>query len=112
MASEGGLPGMPAKVVVMYGTPTDAATFQRQYTDEHIPLAKRIPGLRSFEVSDGTVNTPAGPAPYASIVLLTFDSLADLQAGVGSPEGQAAVAHAQQIATGGLSIYIYESREV
>ncbi len=103
---------MPAKVVVMYGTPTDAATFNRQYTDDHVPLAKKIPGLRAFEVSDGPINTPAGPAPYANIVLLTFDSLADLQAGVASPEGGAAIAHAQQIATGGVSMYIYESREV
>jgi uncharacterized protein (TIGR02118 family) len=102
---------MPAKVVVMYGTPTDAATFRQQYTDDHVPLAKAIPGLRSFEVSDGPVNTPAGPAPFASVVLLTFDSMADLQAGMSSPEGGAAVAHAQQIATGGMSIYICEFRE-
>ncbi len=103
---------MPAKVVVMYGTPTDAVTFQRQYTDDHIPLAKKIPGLRAFEASDGPITTPAGPAPFVSIVTLSFDSLADLQAGLGSPEGGAAVAHAQQIATGGLSVYMYESREL
>ncbi len=102
---------MSAKVVVMYGTPTDAALFNRQYTDDHVPLAKKIPGLRSFEASTGPINTPAGPAPFEVIATLTFDSLADLQAGVGSAEGQAAVAHAQQIATGGVSMYIYETHK-
>ena len=102
---------MSAKIVVMYGTPTDAATFAREYADDHVPLAKQLPNLRSLEVSDGPVHTPAGPAPYASVVILSYDSLADLQASVGSPEGAAAVAHAQQIATGGVSMYFYESRD-
>jgi uncharacterized protein (TIGR02118 family) len=94
-------------MLVMYGTPTDPAAFSKGY-DAHIPIAQKIPGLRTFEVNRGPIGTPAGPAPYETIALLTFDSMADLQAGLGSPEGQAAVAHAQEIATGGLSVFIYE----
>ena len=103
---------MSAKIIAMYGTPTDAATFDQRYVGEHLALAKKIPGLRSFEVSSGPIGTPAGPAPYHSVVILTFDSLADLQAGAASPEGGAAVAHAQEIATGGVSFYLFETREV
>ena len=103
---------MPAKIVVMYGTPTDAETFNQRYTGEHLSLVKKIPGLRSFEVSNGPINTPAGPAPYETIAILTFDSMADLQTAGSSAEGGAATAHAQEIATGGVSMYIYESREV
>jgi uncharacterized protein (TIGR02118 family) len=98
---------MPATMLVMCGTPTDQAAFSKAYA-VHIPITQKIPGLRSFEVNRGPIGTPAGPAPYETIALLTFDSMADLEAGFGSPEGQAAVAHAQEIATGGLSVFIYE----
>jgi uncharacterized protein (TIGR02118 family) len=98
---------MPATLLVMYGTPTDPAAFSKAYA-AHIPMTQKIPGLRTFEVSHGPIGTPAGSAPYETIALLTFDSMADLQAGLNSPEGQAAVAHAQEIATGGLSVLIYE----
>jgi uncharacterized protein (TIGR02118 family) len=102
---------MPATLLVMYGTPTDPAAFSKDYA-VHIPMAQKIPGLRTFEVSRGPINPPGGTAPYETIALLTFDSMAELQAGLGSPEGQAAVAHAQEIATGGLSVFIYERQAV
>lgn len=103
---------MPATLLVMYGTPKDPAAFSKEYAAVHIPLTQKIPGLRAFELSRGTINTPAGPSPYETIALLTFDTMADLQAALGSPEGQAAVAHAQEIATGGLSAFIYEREPV
>jgi uncharacterized protein (TIGR02118 family) len=92
----------------MYGTPKDPAAFAKEYAAVHVPLTQKIPGLRSFEVSRGGINTPAGPAAYELIALLTFDSVDDLQTALGSPEGQAAVAHAQKIATGGFSAFMYE----
>ena len=102
---------MPAQALVMYGTPADTAIFHQRYQDEHIAMARKIPGVRGFRMSKGPINTPVGPAPYEVIVVLTFDSMDDLQAGFGSAEGQAAVAHAQEIATGGLSVYLYESED-
>lgn len=48
-----------ASLVVMYGTPGDAAAFDRYYRETHIPLAKTIPGLRRYEISRGPVVTPA-----------------------------------------------------
>ncbi len=34
-----------AQVVVMYKTPKDTAAFDKHYSEIHIPLAKKIPGL-------------------------------------------------------------------
>ena len=51
-----------AQLVVMYKTPKDAAAFDKHYAEKHIPMAKKIPGLRKYEVSKGPVATPAGPS--------------------------------------------------
>ena len=42
-----------ARLVVMYKTPKQAEAFDRYYFESHVPLAKRIPGLRKYEVSKG-----------------------------------------------------------
>ena len=44
-----------ARLLVMYKTPRDAAAFDRHYAERHIPLAKKIPGVRKYEVSKGGV---------------------------------------------------------
>ena len=51
-----------AHVVVMYKTPKDTAAFDKYYFETHVPIAKKIPGLRKYEVSKGPVATPAGPS--------------------------------------------------
>ena len=101
-----------AQLVVMYKTPKDAAAFEKHYFEKHIPVAKRIPGLRKYEVSQGPVATPAGPSAYHLVALLHFDSLAAIQGAFGSAEGQAAVADVQKFATGGVDIFMFDTRQV
>jgi uncharacterized protein (TIGR02118 family) len=101
-----------AQLVVMYKTPKDAAAFEKHYFEKHIPVAKRIPGLRKYEVSQGPVATPAGPSVYHLVALLHFDSLAAIQGAFGSAEGQAAVADVQKFATGGVDIFMFDTRQV
>ncbi len=95
-----------ARLLVMYRTPQDAGAFDRYYAETHVPIAKRIPGLRKYEISRGAVGTPAGPSNYHLVAILQFDDVAAIQAGVGSPEGQAAVADLQNFATGGVSFAV------
>ncbi len=40
-----------AELVVMYKTPKNAAAFDKHYSEKHIPLAKKIPGLRKYAIS-------------------------------------------------------------
>jgi uncharacterized protein (TIGR02118 family) len=101
-----------AQVVVMYKTPKDAAAFDKHYSEIHIPLAKKIPGLKKYEVSQGPVATPAGPSGFHLIAVLTFDNMAALQAGFGSAEGKAAGADVAKFATGGADMILFDTREV
>ncbi len=100
-----------ARLLVMYKTPQDAGAFDRYYVEKHVPCAKRIPGLRNYEVSRGTVGGPAGASGYHLIAILQFDDMAAIQAAVASPEGQAAVADLKNFATGGADIYMFETRQ-
>lgn len=101
-----------AKLVVMYKTPTDVAVFDEHYFGKHVPLAKGLPGLRSYEVSQGSVATPGGPSGYHLIATLEFDDLTAIQNAFASPEGRAAVADVGVIATGGVDMVMFEAREV
>jgi uncharacterized protein (TIGR02118 family) len=49
-----------ARLVVMYRDPKNVDVFDKYYFEKHIPIAKRIPGLRKYEVSQGPVVTYAG----------------------------------------------------
>jgi uncharacterized protein (TIGR02118 family) len=101
-----------AQLVVMYKTPKDAIAFNEHYFEKHIPIAKKIAGLRKYEVSQGPVATPAGPSGYHLVAILHFDNLAAIQGAFGSAEGQAAVADVQNFATGGVDIFMYDTRQV
>jgi uncharacterized protein (TIGR02118 family) len=101
-----------ARLVVMYRTPKDAAAFDKHYFGTHVPIAKKIPGLRRYEVSQGPVATPAGPSGFHLIATLHFDDLAAVQRAFASPEGQAAAADVQTFASGGADMFFFDSREV
>ena len=101
-----------AQLVVTYHTPKDAAAFDKHYADKHIPIAKKIPGLRKYQVSKGPIATPAGPSGAYLIATLTFDDMAAVQAAFASPEGQAAAADVPTFASGGADMMFFDTREV
>ena len=101
-----------ARLVVMYRTPKDAGAFNKYYFETHVPIAKRIPGLKKYEVSQGLVLTPAGSSGFHLIATLHFDDLAAIQRAFASAEGQAAAADVQIFATGGVDMFLFDSREV
>jgi uncharacterized protein (TIGR02118 family) len=101
-----------AELVVMYKTPKDTAAFDKHYFEKHIPLAKKIPGLRKYSVSQGPVATPAGPSGFHLIAILTFDSLAAIQAAFASGEGRATAADLPNFASGGADMILFDTREV
>ena len=64
-----------AQLVVMYKNPKDKTSFDKYYFERHVDIAKKLPGLRNYEVSQGPVATPAGPSDYHLVTILHFDSL-------------------------------------
>jgi len=101
-----------ARLVVMYRDPKNRDVFEKYYFETHIPIAKRIPGLRKYEVSQGPIMTPAGPSEFHLIATLHFDDLPAFQRAFASAEGQAAAADVQRFATAGADMYFFASREV
>ena len=101
-----------ARLVVMYRTPKDAAAFDKYYFETHIRTAKKIPGLKKYEVSQGPVVTPAGPSGLHLIATLHFDDLAAIQRAFASAEGQATAVDVQTFATGGVDMFLFDSREI
>jgi uncharacterized protein (TIGR02118 family) len=101
-----------ADVVVLYKTPKDPAAFDKYYAETHIPLAKKMPGLRKYQVSQGPVVSAAGPSGSHLIATLTFDSVAAVQSAFGSAEGKATAADVPKFATGGADILFFDSKEV
>jgi uncharacterized protein (TIGR02118 family) len=64
-----------AQLLALYHQPPDPAAFDRYYFETHVPIAKKVPGLRSYIVNDGPLNLIAGsPAPYL-IAELSFDTM-------------------------------------
>jgi uncharacterized protein (TIGR02118 family) len=103
-----------ARMVVIYRTPKDVTAFDRHYFDIHVPLAKKIPGLRKYEVSDGPIATPIGAPNIHRIGTLYFDDLAAIERAFVSPEGRAAGADRRVIAPddSGVEMFLFDHREV
>ncbi len=98
-----------ALLIAVYKTPKDKAVFDRYYRETHAPLAKKIPGLKAYEISKGPVAMPGGTSNVYLVACLTFDSMAALQAGLASPEGQAAAADLANFADGGAELMMFDT---
>jgi uncharacterized protein (TIGR02118 family) len=101
-----------ARLLVIYKNPKDAIAFDKHYFGTHVPIAKKIPGLRKYEVSQGPVGTPAGPSTFHLVATLHFDDMAAIQQAFASPEGQAAAADVQTFTTDPPHMLLFDSREV
>jgi uncharacterized protein (TIGR02118 family) len=64
--------------------------FVAHYRDVHIPITRRFPGVRQYDVFP--VGGEEGPDAFA---LMAFDSAEDFQAVFATPEGQEAMADSE-----------------
>ena len=101
-----------AQLVVMYKTPKDPTAFDEYYFAKHVPIAKKLPGLRKYQVTQGPVASPAGDSGIHLIATLDFDNMAAIQAAFASPEGQAAAGDVPTFATGGADMFMSETKTV
>ncbi|MEH2511826.1 uncharacterized protein (TIGR02118 family) [Nitrobacteraceae bacterium AZCC 1564] len=101
-----------AQLVVTYKTPKDPAAFDKYYAETHIALAKKIPGLRKYQISHGPITSLTGASDAYLIAILTFDSAAAIQSGLASPEGQAAAGDLPNFASGGADLILFDSKDL
>lgn len=101
-----------AKLYAIYQQPRDPAAFDAYYFGTHVPLAKKIPGLRSYEVTRGDVLGMAGKHAVYLVATLEFDSVPAIAAAMASPEGQATAADLANFASAGVDVMFGETHLV
>ena len=101
-----------AKLIALYKQPADAAAFDRYYHSTHIPLAKTVPGLRRYEISNGAVVAPQGGASLYLVAVLSFDSMDAIQQALASPQGVATAADLANFAQAGVELLLFDSKDV
>lgn len=102
-----------AQMVVVYKTPDDVEAFDRHYFGVHVPLAKKLPGLRKYEVSAGPITMLGSAADTYFVAVLHFDSVAAIRSAFASPEGQACGADRRKLATDdGFQTFLFDSKEL
>ena len=87
------------KVVVLLRRPPTwtRERFHRWWLDEHVPYAKKLPGLTKYRVCLVTGSTShEGREPWDGIAELWFESREDLEAAWSSDAGKTALAHSQE----------------
>jgi uncharacterized protein (TIGR02118 family) len=78
-----------ARMLVIYKTPKDVKAFDKHYWEVHIPLAKNLPGLKKYEVSQGPISVVSGDKNTYLVATLYFDSMAAIKEAFASECGQA-----------------------
>lgn len=101
-----------AKLIALYNHPEDPAAFDRYYHSTHVPLAKAIPGLRRYEISNGAIGTAYTDSPYHLIAILSFDSMEAIQAAMDSPEGKATAGDLSNFAQAGVELVTFDDRDI
>ncbi len=99
------------RLTVLYGHPTDPAAFDRYYHETHLPIARRMQGLKGWTIGKCESAVAGEKPPYYMIVGLYADSRADLESILATPQGQAAIADVPRFATGGFS-FMFDDESV
>lgn len=101
-----------ASILALYHQPADPAAFDEHYRSVHIPLTKKLPGLRTYRVSKGPVRALQGESSYYYIAEMMFDSADAMREALRSPEMQAVAEDLPRFATGGVTALRFDTEEV
>jgi uncharacterized protein (TIGR02118 family) len=101
-----------ARLIVLWDAPEDPLEFGRHYREVHIPLARRMSGLRRYTLSRNLDGVRGGD-PCFAIAELDFDDMPSLREALRSPEGRAVAADADLMATwAGVRGMVYELEDL
>jgi uncharacterized protein (TIGR02118 family) len=97
------------KLIVLFSQPEDPGAFEDHWASRHVPLVQKIPKVQRVESAKVTGTPDGSQPPYHRVAELSFDSAEDMQAALGSAEGQEAVGDFQNFATGGVTVLVAET---
>lgn len=100
------------RVSVLYGNPTDPATFDQYYRDVHIPLAKKMNGLTRWTLTWSSGQDGELDESIYLVADLYAESKEAMDAIFASPEGLAAAADVPKFATGGSTMIFGTEEQV
>ncbi len=98
------------RLTVLYGHPNDPEAFDRYYHEVHLPIAKRMKGLKGWTIGKCESTEPGQKPAYYMIVGLYAESRAAMDAILVSPEGQATIEDVPKFATGGVTFSTMTNR--
>jgi len=87
---------MTARFLVLYETPADPAAFDRHYREVHLPLARKLPGLRRYTVGREPAGVRGGE-PCHLVAELEWDTMEELRAAFAGPEGRACAEDSERL---------------
>lgn len=82
-------------------------TFRRRYAEEHLPLIRKVPGLRSVHTAS-IERQLMGDADLVLITRMIFDDHVALDAGLASDEMRVAGRNLRDVAPGIVELFIAE----
>lgn len=85
------------------------ATFRRRYAEEHLPLIRSLPGLRTLRVN--RVVHAFDETDLVMVTEMVFGDRATLDAALASPEMRAAGRNLREIAPGISTVVIVEPED-
>jgi uncharacterized protein (TIGR02118 family) len=98
------------KLVALYRKPEDVAAFDAHYNGTHLPLTRKVPGLRRLEITRIT-GAPMGETKFHVMAELYYDSVEAMNAANASPEGKATVRDLMGFAANVVTLFYGEVDE-
>jgi uncharacterized protein (TIGR02118 family) len=92
------------KLIVTYKKPADVDAFMDHYTNVHIPLVEKIPGLARTEINRVTGSPMGGEPDLFMIVEMSFPDAETFKTAMRSPENMATGKDAMGFAKGLFSV--------
>jgi uncharacterized protein (TIGR02118 family) len=103
-----------ARMIAIYKTPENKDVFDKHYFEVHIPLAKKLPGLRKYDVSKSPIISTTDDLETYLIGTLHFDSLEAIKTAFASPQGKECAADRRILVADDdkIQIYLFDTEEV
>jgi uncharacterized protein (TIGR02118 family) len=102
-----------ARFLVLWSTPEDPDLFEQHYREVHVPLVKKMPGMRRYTFSRDA--RPVRGDLYYRVGEVDFDDITALQRAFASPEGRAAASDVNTLSSAAgaqVRSMIYELEEL
>jgi uncharacterized protein (TIGR02118 family) len=93
------------KLVALYRKPADSAAFDKAYFETHVPLVRKIPGLRRVEIARIT-GAPRGEPEFYLMAEMYFEDKPSMDRAMSSPENTEAGKNLMGFARG-LVTFLY-----